>query len=232
MKWPQNGTGGRIWRNFCLKNAFACGQFFWKQVGSSQAHVAQLVEQLIRNEQVAGSNPVVGFNGFWHATSDSSPIWQQPMFKPFQQMLSLLFGSKHYEVKQYKNACETLVGKYEGLLKQISNYMEDSQKPLHSFEKDGLFAPEVALEQFQLNTFSLLAIKEELGKITHECETLLHHGSIQLSHCSPYEKTVKILLKQLKALRKYSDQIEDALSEFEKKLLKMEEVLSDHSLWN
>lgn len=154
------------------------------------------------------------------------------ILKRFQQILKLLFTSQHNEVKQYKDACDTLVGKYEDLLKQISDYMEENQKPLNSLEKDGFSAPEVTSEPFQLNTFWLMDIKEKLTKITHECEQLLHEGSVQISNHSPYEKTVKILLRQLGELRKYSDQIESALEEFEKKLLKMEEVLSAHYLWN
>ena len=154
------------------------------------------------------------------------------MFDNLSKMIKKLFTSQHEEIKTYKIACDSLVSKYETLLKEISEYMQENQQPLHSFEGDGQIPANGFSEHFQLNTFSLLAIKDELTDITHECENLLHQGSTQLSHYSPYEKTIEALLTQLKELRKYSEQIEGALGEFEDKLLKMEEVLSANSLWN
>lgn len=154
------------------------------------------------------------------------------MLKRLQNMIKLLFPSQHNEVKMYKDFCDVLVGKYETLLQQISDYMQENQQPLRSFEKEGQILTDDFLENFQLNTFSLLAIKDELTNITDECDTLLYQGSTQLSHYAPYEKTVEALLNQLKQLRKYSEQIEGALGELEDKLLKMEEILSANSLWN
>ncbi len=147
-------------------------------------------------------------------------------------MIKLLFTSQHEEIKSYKTACGSLVNKYKTLLKQISEYMQENQQPLHTFEQEDQFPANGFSEGFQLNTFSLLSIKDELTNITHECEHLLHQGSTQFSSYSPYEKTIEALLAQLKELRKYSEQIEGALEEFEDKLLKMEEVLSANSLWN
>jgi len=154
------------------------------------------------------------------------------MLDNLRRMIKILFTSQHEEIKSYKTACDSLVSKYETLLKQISEYMQENQQPLHTFEQEGQFPANGFSEEVQLNTFSLLSIKDELINITDECEHLLHQGSTQLSSYSPYEKTVKALLVQLKELRKYSEQIEDALEEFEDKLLKMEEVLSANSLWN
>ncbi|MBF0280305.1 MAG: hypothetical protein HQM13_21080 [SAR324 cluster bacterium] len=153
------------------------------------------------------------------------------MFK-LRKLIKLLSSSQHEEIKTYKTACDSLVGKYETLLKQISEYMQENQQPLDNFEQEGQIPSDKLTENFHLNTFSLLSIKDELTHITHECEDLLQQGSTQLSNYSPYEKTVEALLTQLKELRKYSEQIGGALGEFEDKLLKMEEVLSANSLWN
>ncbi|MBF0288485.1 MAG: hypothetical protein HQM14_11770 [SAR324 cluster bacterium] len=146
--------------------------------------------------------------------------------------MNLLFISKGKEIKTYKSACDDLVNKYEILLKQISEYMQENQLPLRTFEQNGHIPENDFPEDFHLNTFSLLTIKDQLVEITHECEDLLNQGSSRLSNYSSHEQTIKTLLTQLRELRKYSEQIEGALGEFEDKLLKMEEVLAENSLCN
>lgn len=153
------------------------------------------------------------------------------MFKFLKNTLKLLVKSQSEEIKTYKSACDELVTKYEALLKQISEYMQENQIPLRTFEQNGQL-PTDKISDLQLNTFSLLTIKDQLVSITDECDSLLNHGSTHFSDVSPYEDTVQALLSQLRELRKYSEQIEGALGEFEDKLLKMEEVLAEKSLWN
>lgn len=153
------------------------------------------------------------------------------MFKFLKKSVKTLLKPQGEEIRVYKDACDELVTKYETLLKQISEYMQENQIPLRSFEKSGQL-PTENVSDLQLNTFSLLAIKDKLITITDECDDLLHHGSTELSDMSPYKDTVQALLSQLRELRKYSEQIEGALGEFEDKLLKMEEVLAEKSLWN
>ncbi len=149
-----------------------------------------------------------------------------------RKMMKSLFVSKGEEIKIYKYACDELVNKYEVLLKQISEYMQENQLPLRAFEQNGQIPEHDFPEDFHLNTFSLLTIKDQLIEITHECEELLNQGSTRLSNYSSHEQTIKALLTQLRELRKYSEQIEGALGEFEDKLLKMEEVLAENSLCN
>ena len=154
------------------------------------------------------------------------------MFKPLQKMFKTLFSSRYEEIKTYKNAYNALVTKFETLLKQISTCLQDQQKPLHAFEKDGPLPAEGFAEYLHLNTFSLLAIKDELADITVECENLFNRVSLKYSSHASSETTVDNLLNQLQDLRKYSEQIEGVLDEFEAKLLQMEEALSANSLWN
>ena len=154
------------------------------------------------------------------------------MFKPMQKMFKFFFTSQYEDIKTYKKACNTLVTKFETLLKQISTYLQEHQQPLHLFEKDDPSPPVAIPEQLQLNTFSLLAIKEELSNITLECEELFQQVSLNYSSLKSSERTVDTLLNQLQDLRKYSEQIEGVLGDFEAKLLQIEEALSANSLWN
>ncbi len=154
------------------------------------------------------------------------------MFGFFRNLRKKISSSRYQEISDYKESCDELVGKYEHLLKQISEYMQENQVVLRSFEQNGRLLPQAPSDQVQLNTFSLLSIKDELVQITSECESLLSRGSSHLNTNTAYEKTIEVLLSQLRELRRYSEQIEEALGEFEDKLLKMEEVLSEHSLCN
>ncbi|MBF0240219.1 MAG: hypothetical protein HQM12_21150 [SAR324 cluster bacterium] len=84
----------------------------------------------------------------------------------------------------------------------------------------------------QLNSFSFFAIRDELHHITEECESLLSRGKGQSESIPQQEQTMKILMTQLQELRKYSEQIEIALKEFEDRLIEMEESLAARSLCN
>ncbi|MGK5094938.1 hypothetical protein WDW89_23375 [Deltaproteobacteria bacterium TL4] len=149
------------------------------------------------------------------------------MWNFFQKLQRKLSSTPEGEVSDYKQSCEQLIQKYEHLLQQISDYMHSNQHILHT-EVRNLYE----INRLEMNTFSFFSIKDELSDITSECEILLNHGNQQLQTALPQSHSVKILISQLKELRKYSDQIEGALQEFEEKLLKMEEVLASRTLAN
>ena len=51
----------------------------FRLISATSANLAQLVEQLIRNQQVAGSNPVVGSNAnLLGSTPGGFVCWQYP----------------------------------------------------------------------------------------------------------------------------------------------------------
>ena len=132
------------------------------------------------------------------------------------------------EMSSYKKDCEQLIRKYEQLLQHISEYMRRNRYVLQ------ITPPSNAEDQdsLQLNSFSFLAIKDELLHITSECDALLTKGNERLLSFSSPNDSMKVLLSQLEELRNYSDQIEGALTEFEEKLLEMEEALAERSLQN
>lgn len=141
-------------------------------------------------------------------------------------------GGSNSPLLEYKDSCDHLVTKYEGLLKKISEYMQDNQLALKLLDQKIEPVGMTFTSQFQLNTFHLMNIKKELIHITQECEGLLQRGADFFAKSPQQEKSVEILVTQLKELHKYSGQIEDALEEFEDKLMRMEEVLAENSLRN
>ena len=148
----------------------------------------------------------------------------------FQKLLYKILPTTRWEVAQYRKDCEQLIHKYEDLLQHISDYMRSNRDLLYTPEHEMFFLEEN--NPLALNSFSFFSIKSELSDITEDCESLLARGVERLSELQARNTTIKILTAQLKELRKYSDQIETALGEFEDKLLKMEEALAERSLCN
>ena len=133
------------------------------------------------------------------------------------------------EILLFRKEYENLVVRYEALLKQISRYMKE-----HSFILDEEY--KCSQDPWkQLNTidsFLLQSIRGDLELITRDCEYLLARGE-QKPVDFPYQQELLALnITQLKELRKYSDQIDSTLSDFEKRLMRVEEVLSNQTLAN
>lgn len=135
------------------------------------------------------------------------------------------------EIAEYKDACEQLIYKYEHLLQQISDYMSNNHDVL-AINEQKIKPPPDDSDKFHLNSFLFLSIKKELSQITQECDSLLEQGTHRLVTVQDPGKAMNILISQLKELRTYSDQIEEALLDFEEKLMEMEELVASRSLHN
>ena len=132
------------------------------------------------------------------------------------------------EVQVFRNDCEKLVERYNTLLKEISEYMKDHSKPNHEDPENSA----ITLSYYDTDSFFLISIKEDLEILTNDCEELLekgveHPGDIQLQN-----DAIKQNLKQLRELRRYSEQIETALDEYEENIMKIEEEISNNTLCN
>ena len=132
------------------------------------------------------------------------------------------------EVQVFRNDCEKLVERYNTLLKEISEYMKDHSKPNHEDPENSA----ITLAYYDTDSFFLISIKEDLEILTNDCEELLekgveHPGDIQLQNGA-----IEQNLKQLRDLRRYSEQIETALDEYEENIMKIEEEISNNTLCN
>ena len=132
------------------------------------------------------------------------------------------------EVQVFRIECEKLVERYNTLLKEISEYMKDHSKPNHEDPENSA----ITLSYYDTDSFFLISIKEDLEILTNDCEELLekgveHPGDIQLQNSA-----IEQNLKQLRELRRYSEQIETALDEYEENIMKIEEEISNNTLCN
>ena len=132
------------------------------------------------------------------------------------------------EVQVFRNDCEKLVERYNILLKEISEYMKDHSKPNHEDPENSA----ITLSYYDTDSFFLISIKEDLEILTNDCEELLekgveHPGEIQLQNGA-----IEQNIKQLRELRRYSEQIETALDEYEENIMKIEEEISNNTLCN
>ena len=121
------------------------------------------------------------------------------------------------EVQVFRSDCEKLVERYNTLLKEISEYMKDHSKPNHEDPENSA----ITLSYYDTDSFFLISIKEDLEILTNDCEELLekgveHPGDIQLQNGA-----IEQNLKQLRELRRYSEQIETALDEYEENILSL-----------
>lgn len=153
------------------------------------------------------------------------------MWEIWRKLQQKITATPHSELYTFKKNCEQLIQKYEQLLQQISEYMRNNRSLLNP-QDTGETVLEEDPNQFYLNSFFFLSIKNDLLQITKECESLLVQGTNRLVDVHYKNETMKVLLSQLKELRDYSDQIEEALVDFEEKLIEMEEVLASRSLSN
>ena len=139
------------------------------------------------------------------------------------------FSSKlPIDIKIYQKECEDLVGRYNILLKEISEYMKDHCK----HQEDNPDNSDLILSYHETDSFFLISIKEDLGNLTDDCEELLEKGELNPSVVQLYKKVIEQNINQLYELRRYSEQIETALHEYEENIMRIEEEISNNTLCN
>ena len=132
------------------------------------------------------------------------------------------------EVQLFRSDCEKLVERYNILLKEISEYMKDHSKPNHQDPENSA----IILSYYDTDSFFLISIKEDLEILTNDCEELLEKGVRHPADISLQNSVIEQNLKQLRELRRYSEQIETALHEYEENIMQIEEEISNNTLCN
>ena len=132
------------------------------------------------------------------------------------------------DIQLYQKECEDLIGRYNILLKEISEYMKDHCKQ-HEINPEN---PSLILSYHDTDSFFLISIKEDLGNLTDDCEELLEKGELHPSVLQPHNKAIEQNMNQLYELRRYSEHIETALHEYEENIMRIEEEISNNTLCN
>ena len=132
------------------------------------------------------------------------------------------------EVQVFRSDCEKLVERYNRLLKVISEYMKDHSKPNQEDPENSA----ITLSYYDTDSFFLISIKEDLEILTNDCEELLEKGVGHPVDIQLQNGAIEQNLKQLRELRRYSEQIETALDEYEENIMKIEEEISNNTLCN
>ena len=132
------------------------------------------------------------------------------------------------EVQLFRSDCEMLVERYNRLLKVISEYMKDHSKPNQEDPENS----SITLSYYDTDSFFLISIKEDLEILTNDCEKLLEKGVGHPVDIQLQNGAIEQNLKQLRELRRYSEQIETALDEYEENIMKIEEEISNNTLCN
>ena len=142
--------------------------------------------------------------------------------------LSKFFFSLPEDFMRFRKDCEILVERYNSILKEISTYMKDHSKN----ENSSIVNSDLVLDYQDTDTFHIIAIKEDLAVLTYDCKELLEKAPEDPHFFHLHEETNKNYINQLQELRQYSVQIESALEEYEKNILKIEEEISNETLCN
>ena len=132
------------------------------------------------------------------------------------------------DVQAFRKDCESLVERYNSLLKEISSYMKDHSKP----QEDDPDNPEPNLTYHDTDSFYLISIKEDLALLTADCKLLLEKVVENPPDSQLHNEAIEQYLNQLHELRQYSVQIETALHEYEENIMKIEEDISNNTLCN
>ena len=132
------------------------------------------------------------------------------------------------EIQLFRSDCEKLVERYNILLKEISEYMKDHSTPNHQDPENSA----IILSYYDTDSFFLISIKEDLEILTNDCEELLEKGVRHPADISLQNSVIEQNLKQLRELRRYSEQIETALHEYEENIMQIEEEISNNTLCN
>ena len=132
------------------------------------------------------------------------------------------------DIQIFRKDCDTLIERYNTLLEEISEYMKDHSK-MHEDDPEN---SSLILSYEATDSFFLISIKDQLANLTDDCELLLEKGSQQPSETQPHNNASEQYLNQLHKLRRYSEQIETALHEYEENIMKIEEEISNNTLCN
>jgi len=128
----------------------------------------------------------------------------------------------------FRKDCESLVERYNTILKEISSYMKDHSKNNEDdSENTGL-----VLSYQDTDSFYIISIKKDLATLTDDCKNLLDKSKKNSDFSQFHKEANKHYINQLKELRQYSVQIETALDEYEKNIMKIEEEISNETLCN
>ena len=131
-------------------------------------------------------------------------------------------------VQTFRKDCESLVERYNSLLKDISSYMKDHSK----LQEDDTANSELSLTYHDTDSFYLISIKNDLAILTADCKQLLEKVVENPVDSEFYNDAIEQYLNQLQELRQYSVQIETALHEYEENIMKIEEEISNNTLCN
>jgi hypothetical protein len=137
------------------------------------------------------------------------------------------YNSPKY-VQIFRKDCESLVERYNSLLKDISSYMKDHSK----LQEDDPEISELSLTYNDTDSFYLISIKDDLASLTADCKQLLEKVVKNPVHSELHNDVIEQYLNQLQELRQYSVQIETALHEYEENIMKIEEEISNKTLCN
>ena len=146
-------------------------------------------------------------------------------FRVFVESLSYRLPK---DIQIFRKDCDTLVERYNKLLQEISEYMKDHSK-LHEDDQEN---SSLILSYQDTDSFFLISFKNELANLTDDCEVLLEKVVQHPSETHPHNDAIEQYLNQLHELRRYSEQIETALHEYEENIMKIEEEISNNTLCN
>ena len=132
------------------------------------------------------------------------------------------------DIQIFRKDCDTLVERYNTLLEEISEYMKNHSK-LHEHDPEN---SSLILTYQDTDSFFLITIKDELSNLTDDCEMLLEKVPQQPSETQRHNDAIEQYLNQLHELRRYSEQIENALHKYEENIMKIEEEISNNTLCN
>jgi len=128
----------------------------------------------------------------------------------------------------FRKDCESLVDRYNTILKEISSYMKDHSK----INEDDSENTGLVLSYQDTDSFYIISIKEDLATLTNDCKSLLEKSTKNSDYSPLHHEANKHYINQLKELRQYSVQIETALHEYEKNIMKIEVEISNETLCN
>ena len=134
------------------------------------------------------------------------------------------------DLTHYKEECDQLAGRYETVLTQISQFMEANSSILRESPED--LEPDRLASVVKLDSFGLFDLREELVEVTRQCDSLLTKVSEHEPHSQQHEELLMTIKERLQSLRGYSDQIEEALDDYESRIVELETDLSQHTLLN
>ena len=146
----------------------------------------------------------------------------------FRVFVELLFYKLPKDIQVFRKDCDTLIERYNTLLEEISEYMKDHSK-LRGYDPKN---SSLSLSYHDTDSFFLISIKDELANLTDDCEELLEKRSQHPSETQKHNDAIEQYLNQLLELRRYSEQIETALHEYEENIMKIEEEISNNTLCN